>query len=181
VSIFVCPCPCPLGIRLVDRPTLYSQQIKFNNIMKRTIILIGIAISLSITSFSQVIRGSWPDTISIPQEQFNVKQRLVTGSVCLVGGGMLVYVGREITRGKIETTVHPDNFFFPGYSFIGIGVAAFVSAYLKWEEMKLMVDERGIGFIFRLYLLCHLTSNTLFFTVLAEDMWHIRLLCYGYT
>jgi hypothetical protein len=118
--------------------------------MKRTIILIGIAISLSIASFSQVIRDSWPDTISIPAEQFKVKQRLVTGSVCLLGGAMLVYIGREITKGKIETTVHPDNFFFPGYSFIGIGVAAFVSAYLKWEEVKLMVDERAIGFTLRL-------------------------------
>ena len=132
----------------MDRPTFYSQQIKFNNIMKRTIILIGIAISLSITSFSQVISDSWPDTISIPAEQFKVKQRLVTGSVCLLGGATLLYVGREITRGKIETTVHPDNFFFPGYSFIGIGVAAFVSAYLKWEEVEMLVRKDQIGFIF---------------------------------
>jgi hypothetical protein len=116
--------------------------------MKRTIILIGIAISLSITSFSQVISDSWPDTISIPAEQFKVKQRLVTGSVCLLGGATLLYVGREITRGKIETTVHPDNFFFPGYSFIGIGVAAFVSAYLKWEEVEMLVRKDQIGFIF---------------------------------
>ena len=126
--------------------TFYFPKSKFNNIMKRTITLIGIAISLSVTSFSQVIRDSWPDTISIPAEQFKVKQRLVTGSVCLLGGAMLVYIGREITKGKIETTVHPDNFFFPGYSFIGIGLAAYLSAWLKWEEVKLMIDERGIGF-----------------------------------
>jgi hypothetical protein len=149
-SFFVCPCPCPLGIRLVDRHSFYFPTLKINQIMKRTIILIGIAISLSINSFPQVISDSWPDTISIPAEQFKVKQRLVTGSVCLLGGVSLVYVGKEITRGEIETTVHPDSFFFPGYSFIGIGAAAFVSAYMKWEEVKLMVDKRGIGFVIKL-------------------------------
>ncbi|MBT3747676.1 MAG: hypothetical protein HOG34_01735, partial [Bacteroidetes bacterium] len=63
---------------------------------------------------------------------------------------MLVYVGREITRGKIDTAVHPDNFFFPGYSFIGIGVAAFVSSWFQWQKVNLLIDERRIGMGFRL-------------------------------
>ena len=130
--------------------TFYFPKSKFNNIMKRTITLIGIAISLSVTSFSQVISDFWPDTISIPAEQFKVKQRLVTGSVCLLGGAALVYVGKSIQRGGIETSIHPDNLFFPGYSFIGIGLAAYLSAWLKWEEVKLMVDKRGIGFVIKL-------------------------------
>jgi len=118
--------------------------------MKRIIILIGISISLSLSSFSQVIIQNWPDTISIPQEQFKVKQRLAAGSVCLFTGAALVYVGREITRGKIETTIHPDNFFFSGYSFIGMGVTALISAYLKSEQVRLILRDKEVGLVLRL-------------------------------
>ena len=118
--------------------------------MKRKIILIGIIISLSTNSFSQVLSDTWPDFIPITQEQFKVKQRLITGSVCLLGGATLICYGRQITRGKIETTIHPDNLFFPGYSFIGIGVVALISSYLQWQKIQLLIDEKGIGLVLRL-------------------------------
>lgn len=105
--------------------------------MKRNIFFIGIILSLSITSFSQVLSNSWPDSISILQEQFKLNQRLVTGATCLLGGTTLVYVGRQITGGKIETT----------YRLLIVVVVVFsinvASCSVNWltQEEKIIVEK----------------------------------------
>jgi len=116
--------------------------------MKKLNLLIVILLAINLISVQgQILDEVQPDSTTVDQEMFIVQQRVIIGSAFTAAGVGMITVGRAILYDKIDTTILSDNLFFPGYVFVGIGIASYVNAWLHFRKVQFMVNQNGAGLV----------------------------------
>lgn len=113
----------------------------------RTILTLTLSVFLFIQASAQYNEARFEpaDSTSFDQEMLTVRTRTISAIAFAATGCALITIGNQIQRGKIDTQLHPDNAFFPGYALVGVAAITAVNAWIHLKRAEFIADEYGIG------------------------------------